>query len=65
MFRCTSPGCSPIQYIVDRCPTGFTPDGVTRAGDPLLLYFTSGTTAASATASCSMSTLSSSNGEIR
>ena len=28
-----------------RGPSGFTPDGVTRAGDPLLLYFTSGTTA--------------------
>ena len=28
-----------------RCaPAEFTPDGVTRAGDPLLLYFTSGTT---------------------
>jgi len=26
-------------------PPGFTPEGVTRAGDPLLLYFTSGTTA--------------------
>jgi acetyl-CoA synthetase len=26
-------------------PDTFTPDGVTRAGDPLLLYFTSGTTA--------------------
>jgi len=26
-------------------PASFTPDGVTRAGDPLLLYFTSGTTA--------------------
>jgi acetyl-CoA synthetase len=26
-------------------PTGFEPDGVTRASDPLLLYFTSGTTA--------------------
>jgi acetyl-CoA synthetase len=25
-------------------PQGFTPDGVTRASDPLLLYFTSGTT---------------------
>jgi acetyl-CoA synthetase len=25
-------------------PAGFTPDGTTRAGDPLLLYFTSGTT---------------------
>ena len=21
-FRCTSPGCMPIQYMVDRCPTG-------------------------------------------
>jgi acetyl-CoA synthetase len=26
-------------------PVSFVPDGVTRAGDPLLLYFTSGTTA--------------------
>jgi acetyl-CoA synthetase len=26
-------------------PAAFAPDGVTRAGDPLLLYFTSGTTA--------------------
>ncbi len=26
-------------------PASFTPEGVTRAGDPLLLYFTSGTTA--------------------
>ncbi|MEV4598288.1 AMP-binding protein [Amycolatopsis sp. NPDC049253] len=26
-------------------PAGFTPEGVTGAGDPLLLYFTSGTTA--------------------
>jgi acetyl-CoA synthetase len=26
-------------------PSSFTPEGVTRAGDPLLLYFTSGTTA--------------------
>jgi acetyl-CoA synthetase len=26
-------------------PADFTPDGVTRAGDPMLLYFTSGTTA--------------------
>ena len=26
-------------------PASFTPDGVTRAGDPLLIYFTSGTTA--------------------
>nr|BFE68813.1 hypothetical protein GCM10020092_021140 [Actinoplanes digitatis] len=23
MFRCTSPGRSPIQYIVDRCPAGY------------------------------------------
>src|SRR4051794_30994398 len=23
MFRCTSPGCRPIQYIVERCPTGY------------------------------------------
>src|ERR1700733_5784174 len=22
MFRCTSPGCSPSQYMVDRPPTG-------------------------------------------
>src|SRR3954462_2448687 len=22
-LRCTSPGCSPIQYAVDRCPTGY------------------------------------------
>src|ERR1700722_636699 len=22
MFMCTSPGCRPIQYIVERCPTG-------------------------------------------
>ena len=22
MFQCTSPGCRPIQYIVDRWPTG-------------------------------------------
>jgi len=29
----------------DRAATGFTPDGVTNATDPLLLYFTSGTTA--------------------
>ncbi|MFV0127051.1 AMP-binding protein [Streptomyces sp. HMX112] len=28
-----------------REPAGFTPDGVTRADDPLMLYFTSGTTA--------------------
>ncbi|WP_216320584.1 AMP-binding protein [Deinococcus aestuarii] len=28
----------------DRAPAGFTPDGVTRASDPVLLYFTSGTT---------------------
>jgi acetyl-CoA synthetase len=29
----------------DREPAAFTPDGLTRASDPLLLYFTSGTTA--------------------
>ncbi|APR77172.1 Acetyl-coenzyme A synthetase [Minicystis rosea] len=29
----------------DRAPLGFTPDGPTRRDDPLLLYFTSGTTA--------------------
>jgi acetyl-CoA synthetase len=29
----------------DHCPDTFTPDGPTRADDPLLLYFTSGTTA--------------------
>ena len=23
MLRCTSPGLSPIQYIVDRWPTGY------------------------------------------
>ncbi|MBS0223030.1 MAG: AMP-binding protein [Proteobacteria bacterium] len=28
-----------------KCPTTFTPDGITKADDPLLLYFTSGTTA--------------------
>jgi acetyl-CoA synthetase len=28
-----------------KAPADFTPDGPTRAGDPLLLYFTSGTTA--------------------
>ncbi|MEU9338590.1 AMP-binding protein [Streptomyces sp. NPDC048290] len=28
-----------------RAPAGFTPDGPTRADDPLMLYFTSGTTA--------------------
>src|SRR6266571_7908953 len=22
-FRCTSPGCSPIQYMVERCPAGY------------------------------------------
>jgi acetyl-CoA synthetase len=29
----------------DDAPSGFTPDGPTKASDPLLLYFTSGTTA--------------------
>ncbi len=28
----------------DVCPAAFTPDGATQASDPLLLYFTSGTT---------------------
>src|SRR4051794_26748257 len=23
MFRCTSPGSRPIQYIVERCPAGY------------------------------------------
>jgi acetyl-CoA synthetase len=38
------PGWSPYEdaYVE---PDGFTPDGETRATDPLLLYFTSGTTA--------------------
>lgn len=35
-----------LDYAAYReAPAAFTPDGVTRADDPLLLYFTSGTTA--------------------
>jgi acetyl-CoA synthetase len=35
-----------LRYAeTDRAPATFTADGPTRAGDPLLLYFTSGTTA--------------------
>jgi acetyl-CoA synthetase len=30
---------------IDEAPTSFVPEGVTRGGDPMLLYFTSGTTA--------------------
>jgi acetyl-CoA synthetase len=37
-------GWYPLEDAHD-APDGFTPDGVTRASDPLLLYFTSGTTA--------------------
>jgi acetyl-CoA synthetase len=33
------------RYDPSGCSAQFTPDGVTRATDPLLLYFTSGTTA--------------------
>ena len=36
-------GC--VTYVIDGYPDTFKPDGVTRATDPLLLYFTSGTTA--------------------
>jgi acetyl-CoA synthetase len=42
-------GESPAGWVSysdsERAPEGFTPDGVTRADDTLLLYFTSGTTA--------------------
>ncbi|MGH9104174.1 MAG: AMP-binding protein, partial [Acidimicrobiales bacterium] len=35
-----------VEYAQARdAPAGFVPEGVTMAGDPLLLYFTSGTTA--------------------
>jgi acetyl-CoA synthetase len=37
-------GWMPFAQAAD-CPDTFTPDGPTRADDPLLLYFTSGTTA--------------------
>ena len=40
----TPDGWLPYADSAD-APTAFTPDGVTRATDPLLLYFTSGTTA--------------------
>lgn len=39
-----APGWRPYQSAYDR-PTAFEPDGVTHADDPLMLYFTSGTTA--------------------
>ena len=38
------PGWTRFESAYD-APNEFVPDGVTRAGDPLLLYFTSGTTA--------------------
>jgi len=38
------PGWADYADAADQ-PSGFTPDGITRATDPLLLYFTSGTTA--------------------
>jgi acetyl-CoA synthetase len=38
-----APGCT--EYAPEAHPDAFTPDGVTKATDPLLLYFTSGTTA--------------------
>src|SRR6185295_5597756 len=38
------PGWTPYEDALAGSPD-FTPDGVTRADDPLLLYFTSGTTA--------------------
>ncbi|MBA2673340.1 AMP-binding protein [Ramlibacter sp.] len=41
-------GAAPEGWLpyadADAAPTGFAPDGPTRATDPLLLYFTSGTT---------------------
>ncbi|GGR97302.1 AMP-dependent synthetase [Streptomyces aureoverticillatus] len=41
-----APSAAWIRYEdVDTAPDDFTPDGVTRADDPLMLYFTSGTTA--------------------
>jgi acetyl-CoA synthetase len=39
-----APGWTPYRQA-DSAGTGFTPDGATRADDPFLLYFTSGTTA--------------------
>ncbi|NML44596.1 AMP-binding protein [Ramlibacter sp. G-1-2-2] len=38
-----APGCK--AFAPEAQPDTFTPDGVTKATDPLLLYFTSGTTA--------------------
>jgi acetyl-CoA synthetase len=38
------PGWSPFDALLD-APALFTPDGPTKADDPVLLYFTSGTTA--------------------
>ena len=38
------PGWTPYESLEEASPV-FTPDGPTRASDPLLLYFTSGTTA--------------------
>jgi acetyl-CoA synthetase len=40
----TAPGWRRYEDAYD-APAGFVPDGETKAGDPLLLYFTSGTTA--------------------
>ncbi|MDE3033415.1 MAG: AMP-binding protein, partial [Acidobacteriota bacterium] len=37
-------GWTPFERLYEGAPT-FTPDGPTRASDPMLLYFTSGTTA--------------------
>ena len=43
---CSGGGLARLRRRVRRPgPAEFTPEGVTRAGDPLLLYFTSGTTA--------------------
>jgi acetyl-CoA synthetase len=38
------PGWQSYAALLD-APAGFVPDGVTKASDPMLLYFTSGTTA--------------------
>lgn len=38
-------GWAPLEEEALAAPARFTPDGPTRRGDPLLLYFTSGTTA--------------------
>ncbi len=40
----TAPGWTPYAQA-ESAPAAFTPDGPTRASDPFLLYFTSGTTA--------------------